>query len=339
MNPEQRAGAVCMFGFRGSSLSDPDTSTDIEELKAIAPRGVILFDHDLAGNHARNIQSPKQLTKLIGDLRKELGADLVIAIDQEGGHVARLDEHNGFLPTMSALDFAVLKEIDQIQYADRQAKQLRDLGIDLNFAPCVDLDVAPGSPIIAGKERAFGNGIEEVACCAHILIDAHHRAGVGCCIKHFPGHGSALLDSHHGVCDVTTTHTQDELAIFSRLINTYQNQIAVMSGHLIDKEIDPEFPASISEQHTTDNLRGVIGFDGVVITDSLDMRAIQDHFGEEQAGVLAINAGADLVLNGLNAPGYREPGSATRIVKAIQSNIHKDRLAVSCDRLDQFFGM
>jgi len=138
MSLQQLVGSVLMFGFAGDSLGNKHTREDINELKAIHARGVILFDHDLKANGPRNITSPTQLKKLIEDLRNELGSDLIVAIDQEGGRVARLNEHNGFLPTMSAAQFAQLEEIDQIQYADRQAGQLSNMGINLNFAPCVD---------------------------------------------------------------------------------------------------------------------------------------------------------------------------------------------------------
>lgn len=337
MSMEQLVGSMLMFGFRGGSLDDRDTREDIAELKALSVRGVILFDHDIAGSCKRNINSPKQLTKLIEELRNELGSDLIIAIDQEGGEVARLDEHNGFLPTMSAAEFGAMIEMDQVQYAEKQAKQLAKCGIDLNFAPCVDLAIEPGSPIIAGKGRAYGASIAEVAHCAHMVVDAHQRVGVRCCIKHFPGHGSALLDSHLGVSDITNTHTSDELEIFRTMIDQYQDRIAVMSGHLMHTKLDLDMPASLSAKHTSDTLRTELGFTGVVVTDSLDMRAIRDQFGEGESAVAAINAGADLILDGLNAPGYREPGAPTRIAKAILESVSEARLIESCNRLDRFF--
>ncbi len=335
----QLVGSTLMLGFRGGSLNDPDTREDIAELKAACVRGVILFDHDIAANRQRNIHSPKQLAKLIEELRNELGTDLVIAIDQEGGQVARLDAHNGFLPTISAAEFAQLVEMDQIQYADRQAKQLSTLGIDLNFGPCVDLAIEPSSPIIAEKARSFGESVEQVARCAHIVVDAHHRFGVRCCIKHYPGHGSALLDSHLGVCDITKTHTHDETDIFKRLIDRYENSIAVMSGHLMHTGIDESFPASLSKKHTTDQLRDGLGFAGVIITDSLDMRAICTQFGEGESAALALSAGTDLILDGLNAPGYREPGAPGRIALAIAQGVERQRLEEARDRLDRFFGL
>ncbi len=343
MKIEQLVGSMLMFGFRGGSLSDPETRQDIDELKEINAGGVILFDRDIAGNSKRNIHTPKQLTKLIDDLRNEMGSDLIVAIDQEGGTVSRLDENHGFLPTMSAEEFAAHPEMDQDQYANRQARQLRELGINLNFAPCVDLAIDPHSPIIAGKNRSFGLDAHAVSRCAQRVIDAHRTAGVRCCIKHFPGHGSAMLDSHLGVCDVTKTHTEEETNVFRELILLYADRISVMSGHLMDTRIDPSMPASISAKHTCGVLREQLGFDGVVVTDSLDMRAIRDQFGGSQAAIHAINAGADLILDGINGPGYREPGAPSRMASSViqaieQGNVEGShaRIEASRARIDYF---
>lgn len=345
MSLQELVGSLLVLGFRGGSLNDPETREDVEELKSISAKGVILFDHDIAGNCKRNIHSLDQLTKLVEDLKNELGSDLIVAIDQEGGAVARLNEDNGFLPTISAAEFAEYVEIDQVQYANNQAKQLAMLGINLNFAPCVDLAIDEHSPIIAGKGRSFGESLEQVARCAQIVIDAHRITGVRCCIKHFPGHGSAMLDSHLGVCDITKTHTPDEIEIFRDLIQNNQTQIAVMSGHLMQTDIDDQLPASLSKAHTTGMLRDKLGFAGVIATDSLDMRAIRDQFGEMESAALAINAGADLILDGLNAPGFREPGSRKRIAQAIFQAVRQDqiaggdaRLIESRERINRFMG-
>ncbi|MDF1808994.1 MAG: glycoside hydrolase family 3 N-terminal domain-containing protein [Phycisphaerales bacterium] len=344
MNIAKQIGSQCIFGFSGSSLDEPKTRDEIKELKSLFVRGVILFDHDIAGNHPRNIRSPKQLKKLIEDIRNELGADTIVAIDQEGGSVSRLDQENGFLPTLSAAGFAKLEEIDQAQYALKQAQQLASLGINLNFAPCIDLAIEPDSPIIAGKARSFGTDIEQVLRNASITIDEYRRAGVRCCLKHFPGHGSAKLDSHLGVCDITQTHQQSEIDIYRHAIPLFGNRVAVMPGHLMHRGIDLSFPASLSHQHITELLRGDLKFDGVVITDSLDMRAIRDQFGEVESCIHAINAGADILLDGLNAPGYRETGVPRRIIEGLINAMKDGRIhdpesciALSTQRLNQFF--
>jgi len=344
MSIAKQVGSMCIFGFSGSSLDDAQTRSEVEELKALHVRGVILFNHDISGNHPRNIQSPKQLKKLVEDLHNELGDDIIVAIDQEGGAVARLNHQDGFLETISAAEFALRDEVDQSQYAMKQAMQLASLGINLNFAPCIDLAIDPHSPIIAGRNRSFGTDIEQVLRDASIIIDEHRRAGVRCCLKHFPGHGSAMLDSHLGVCDITRTHSDSELDIYRHALPLFGDRVAIMPGHLMHREIDLSFPASLSHRHITELLRNQLGFDGVVITDSLDMRAIRDQFGDVECCIHAINAGADVLLDGLNAPGFREEGAPRRIVEGILEAIdhgdvvdHEFRLAQSTDRLAQFF--
>ncbi len=336
-------GSALMFGVSGSSLNDPECRAEVETLKAVHARGVILFDHDIAGNTHRNVLNPAQLTRFIADLKHELGEGTIVAIDQEGGQVDRLRQARGFAPSVSAAAFAVLNEHDQRQLAIEQARQMARLGIDLNFAPCVDLSIEPDSPVIAARERSFGDDPATVVRCARIVIDAHLAAGVGCCLKHFPGHGSALLDSHNDLCDITRTHDEAETGVYRELIGLHGERVAVMAGHLMHRDIDGRLPASLSPAHIDGVLRGELGFGGVVVTDSLDMRAIRDHFGEGRSAALALAAGCDLVLDGLNAPGYREAGAPVRIVDAIARAIGRgvipdaeERLSASRERVDRF---
>lgn len=345
MTLSELIGSLLMLGVRGCTLSEDSTRADVDALRAIHCKGVILFDHDIAGNHHRNILNPEQLERFIADLRGELGEDLIVAIDQEGGQVSRLKQERGFLPSVSAAEFAVWEEMDQRQHAQRHARQLAQLGIDLNLAPCVDLAVEPDSPIIAEKGRSFGADHDAVVRCAGIMIEAQREAGVASCIKHFPGHGSALLDSHLGMCDISATHTDEETRVFETLIEGYGSGIAIMAGHLIDKRVDPRLPASLSAAHLMGVLRGRIGFRGVVISDSLDMRAITDQFGGGESAPMALMAGCDLVIDGFNAPGYRDPGGAVRIMDAISTAIRSGRwpdgeqhLAQSKARVDRLMG-
>ncbi|MAO20840.1 MAG: glycoside hydrolase family 3 [Phycisphaerae bacterium] len=338
-------GASLMLGIRGCSVNQSETRSDLEALTGIHCKGIVLFDHDIAGNHPRNVLSPEQLEKFIADLRHELGEDLIVAIDQEGGQVSRLKQEQGFLPSVSAEEFASWEEIDQRQYAQRQAKQLKRLGIDLNLAPCVDLAVEPHSPIIAEKGRSFGVDHDKAVRCASIMIQGHMDEGVRCCIKHFPGHGSSLIDSHLGMCDITQTHTPDETRVFASLIECFGDEIAVMPGHLIDKRVDERLPASLSSAHLSGALRSMLGFEGVIISDSLDMRAVMDQYGDGRSAAMAISAGCDLVIDGLNAPGYREPEAPVRIADAIAKAIGsgriphgEERLTQSRARVDRLFG-
>ncbi|MBO6739582.1 MAG: glycoside hydrolase family 3 protein [Phycisphaerales bacterium] len=345
MSLPELIGSSLILGIRGCTMNEETTREDVETLRAVHCKGVILFDHDIAGNHHRNVISPEQLVRFIADLRHELGEDLIVAIDQEGGHVDRLRASRGFMRTVSAAELATWTPGDLHEYASRQARQLRALGIDLNLAPCVDLAVEPDSPIIAGKGRSFGPDHDSVLRCASAFIEAHREQGVACCVKHFPGHGSSLIDTHNGVCDITRTHTREELRVFESLIASHGDSIAIMPGHMIHRDVDERLPASLSMAHLRGVLRQNMGFGGVIISDSLDMRAIRDHFGEGEGAFLALSAGCDLIIDGFNAPGYREPGGVQRIVNAISGAIGQGRfpdaeraLLASRARVDRLLG-
>ena len=325
MSLSELIGSSLIFGIRGCTMNEDITSADVDALKSIRCKGVILFDHDIAGNHHRNIINPDQLERFIADLRHELGADLIVAIDQEGGQVSRLSQERGFLPSVSAAEFSTWEPMDQAQHARLHANQLASLGINLNLAPCVDLSIEEHSPIIAEKERSFGIDPQLVAACASVIIEHHRDAGVACCIKHYPGHGSSLIDTHKGMCDITDTHSQDESRVFEILLDRFGHSIGVMPGHLIHRGVDERLPASLSPAHLNGTLRTKLGFNGAIISDSLDMRAIRDEFGEGEAAALALIAGCDLIIDGFNAPGYREPGGSQRIVDAISEAIRSGR--------------
>ncbi len=345
MSLPELIGSSLIFGIRGCTMNEDIARADVESLKGLHVKGVILFDHDIEGNHHRNIINPQQLERFIADLRHELGEDLIVAIDQEGGQVSRLSHERGFLESVSAAEFASWEQIDQEQYATRHAKQLRSLGIDLNLAPCVDLAIEEHSPIIAEKERAFGAAHDIAVRCASIIIRKHREAGVACCIKHYPGHGSSLIDTHQGLCDITDTHTRSEQRVFETLIERFGDSIGVMPGHLIHRAVDQRLPASLSSAHLSGTLRGILGFGGAIISDSLDMRAIRDQFGEGDAATTALIAGCDLVIDGFNAPGFREPGGYVRIFNAISDAIGSGRwsdgersLTHSRSRIDRLMG-
>jgi len=353
----QLIGRLLMVGVRGDGPSHPDFRRDLEACKAAAVKNIILFDvhlprareleaqglspEEARKQATRNITSPEQTRALTDLLREELGDDLLIAVDQEGGAVARLSPARGFAPSPSPLEFAALPETERRREADILARQVRAAGIDINFAPCIDLAINPDNPIIARLGRAFSVDPEVVTGCAREIIDAHIRAGVAPCLKHFPGHGSSTADSHLGAADVTETFNAElELAPYLELLSCHRpssstvgaasehvsspeddststgaptvaddgrwhgfdhDSLLVMTAHILDRAVDPDFPASLSKKHTTGVLRTRLGFEGVVIVDSLDMSAVAARWAPAESAVLALNAGADLVLHGFNA--------------------------------------
>ena len=177
------------------------------------------------------------------------------------------------------------------------------------------------------------------------IIESFSEVGVRCCVKHYPGHGSTLIDTHRGMCDISETQSPDEERVYSTLIERFGDSIAIMAGHLSDQRVDDRLPASVSPAHLNGRLRGTMGFDGVIMSDSIDMRAVRDRFGEGRAAMLALVAGCDIVIDGFNAPGFREPGGQVRLVNAISKAIRgghwgdgEERLALSKSRIDRLMG-
>ena len=336
MNLAELCGRVLMVGVRGGTMDDPRTREDVRACRQAFVGGVVLFATELGEGGDRNIHHPAQLRRLINDLRHELGADLIVSVDQEGGQVARLRPERGFEPHVSAASFGRMDTHSRRAQARAQAKQLASLGIDLNFAPCVDLRVNPECPVIAEKDRAFSRDAAEAASCARVWIEEHARFGVRCCLKHFPGHGSASDDTHDGLADITDSYDEaSELAVYEALLNERGDGVAVMTGHLFHRAIDPRLPASLSRAHTGGLLRARLGFEGVVVTDSLDMGAITERFGPGDAMALALDAGADILLDGVNMPGRVRPGAALPMGRTLAELVASGRIAGGADRIER----
>ena len=244
--------------------------------------GVILF--------SKNIKNPKQLKALTSRL-KSLDSTIMIATDQEGGLVQRLNSKNGFFDTPKPIVVAKsgIKEAEKSYTA--MAKMLHKNGINVNFAPCVDLAKNPKNIVIYKYGRAFSQNPKEVIKYADIFIKAMEKEGVVSVIKHFPGHGSSLSDSHKGFVDVTDLWAHEELLPFIELKSQ-----AVMSAHIFNKHLDPTYPATLSKKSI--GLLRQSGFDGLVISDDLQMRAISDNFDLNTTLCKAINASVDILLFG-----------------------------------------
>lgn len=325
-----------MVGVRGGTMDDPRLREDVAACREAGVGAVVLFATELGEGGDRNIHHPDQVRRLANDLRHELGPDLIIGVDQEGGQVARLRPERGFEPHVSAASFGRMDAHSRRAQARAQAKQLASLGIDLNFAPCVDLSVNPSCPVIAEKDRSFSRDPHEAAACARIWIEEHDRFGVTCCLKHFPGHGSARDDTHEGLADITDSYDEPtELAVYEDLLAVFQDRVAVMTGHLMHGAIDKRLPASLSRAHTGGLLRARLGFEGVVVTDSLDMGAITERFSPADAMALALDAGADLLLDGVNMPGRVRPGAGLVLARALAEAVGDGRVAGGADRIER----
>ncbi len=288
-------GQMLMVGFRGLTLERGNPI--VADLRSGRIGGVVLFDYDVPSKSAvRNIASPAQVKALIRDLRTVAPGPLIVAVDQEGGRVARLKETRGFPPSPSAGSLGARDDVEATRNAARAtAETLAEAGFDLNFAPVVDLDVNPANPVIGGLERSFSADPDVVTRHAAEVVKAHREHGVLTCLKHFPGHGSSKADSHLGFTDVTAVWSRKELEPYARLIEEGLCD-SVMTAHIFNAALDPDLPATLSAKIVTGLLREGLAYDGPVISDDMQMKAISANYGFEDAVLKGIAAGVDLLV-------------------------------------------
>ena len=251
--------------------------------------GVILFGKDL--------QTQKQVSALNAKLQGLHETKLLIGIDQEGGYVDRLAKLPGIAKTPSAAKIAGLPALKAQHYYRQTARKLKDLGFTLNFAPVVDLALNPKNRVIVGYERSYGKSAAQIVKYATLCIDAMEKEGIIPVLKHFPGHGSSQGDSHEGFTDVSATWQEKELLPYVRLIAAGKARM-IMSAHIYNSYLDPDYPATLSYKTITGLLRKQLHFEGVVVSDDMQMGAIRNNYTLKEAIVLAINAGVDMLLFG-----------------------------------------
>lgn len=328
-------GQMLLVGFRGTTVDA--SSTIARDIRYYHIGGVILFEYDApTGKHHRNVASPKQLRRLTSQLQKWSKEPLWISVDQEGGRVARLKVSDGFAVATPSPKQMAEGGIDTVRYhASRTAAMLRDLGINLNFAPCADVDVNPDCPVIGRLGRSFSVDPDEVSACCAAWLDGQSQQGVVGCLKHFPGHGSASGDTHAGLVDVTDSWQERELAPYRTLIATGKVPM-VMMAHIVNRNLDVNYPASLS-RHCVDMLRGELGFDGVVITDDMAMGAIVNQYGYDEAVALALEAGVDMLCLGNNGTTYNAdivPQTVDIILQLVrEGRVSAERIHQSADRI------
>jgi beta-N-acetylhexosaminidase len=289
-------GHMLIVGFDNAYV-DKDSKI-IKQINKYELGGVILFDRFYNDrNKTKNISSPKQLKNLTNSLKKLSNKPLLISVDQEGGKVARLKPDYGFKSFKSAKDIASLSEKEaKKSYAD-MAKMLKENGINCNFAPVVDLEINPKNKVIVKLKRSFGKDPTTVNKYAKILINMQNKEGIISVLKHFPGHGSSLSDSHLGFVDITKTWDKKELEPYKILIKSKSIDM-IMTAHVFNSLLDEKYPATLSKKINTKLLRQKMGYDGVIVSDDLQMRAISKHYSLKQTVILAINAGVDMLLFG-----------------------------------------
>jgi beta-N-acetylhexosaminidase len=327
MKLEEIIGQLFILGFKGKSI---DEKTPIAaDIKHRNLGGVILFDRLLASQeNQNNIESPAQVKILCKSLQNSSATPLLIAIDQEGGMVKRLKNATGFPETESAGELGSHDDpIRTAIHAAVTAETLKKLGINLNLAPVVDLNIFPNNPVIGKINRSFSADPDCVIRHAATWMKEHKKQNILNCLKHFPGHGSSQTDSHLGFTDISKSWQEKELLPFQKLI-TQDNNIpvdCVMLGHLYHGSLDPQYPTSLSKRVVGSLLREQLGFQGVIITDDLQMKAITDKYGIEESVCLALAAGVDMIIVGNNLE--YDPGFLKRIIPEVIRAVKEKRIS------------
>lgn len=339
----EKIGQMLILGFEGKTL---DAHSPI--LQAIDEEnigGVILFDYnEQTATFDKNIESPKQVQRLNQTLqaaaikanrahhRKPL--PLLISVDYEGGEVNRLNAKYSFPAIPSAEAFAQLNDAKAHELAETMAVTLTKNGFNLDFAPLIDVKVNPDNPIIGKRHRSFSADPTVVAHYAGIVASHFRARGLQCAYKHFPGHGSSTADSHVEFVDVSQTWTNRELNPYQHLLNQPLSCGMIMTAHIVNRQLDDSgLPATLSHKVLTGLLRDTLKFDGVIVTDDMQMKAISNHYGLEKALTLAINAGADMVIfgNQLSA----KPQKAKALVDLIEAKVKAGE--ISEKRIDEAY--
>lgn len=319
MMSREKIGQVFMVGFEGTSVT-PELAAFIKEYK---PGGVILF--------SRNLESPEQIVHLTNDLQAcSPHSPLLISIDQEGGRVSRLPKSFTIFPPCDVLGRCQSSELAYAA-ASTTAKELRAVGVNMNMAPVLDVNSNPDNPVIG--DRAFGAAPGLVANLGLATIGGLQDSRVVACGKHFPGHGDTNADSHKELPVVVAPRERLEEIEFPPFRAAAARHLAsMMTAHVLYRALDDRYPATLSTKIIGGLLRTEMGYDGVVLTDDLEMHAIIDHYGIEEATVRAILAGCDMPL--ICKDRNREVAAITALDKAVaDGTVPVERLEQSLARI------
>jgi beta-N-acetylhexosaminidase len=321
-----KIGQMILIGFPKSEIDQ----TVLDEVRKGKVGSLIIFEKNIPAKNSFNA-----LKKITWTYQQAAPIPLLIAIDQEGGRVNRLKDKYGFPKSITAEAMGKSNSLDSVRfYSESTAATLAGLGINVNFAPCVDLGSNPENPIIAKVGRAFSANEDSVTMMAKEVIKLHRKYGVLTSLKHFPGHGSSKDDTHKGIADVTNTWEDRELKPYQALIDSGYVD-AVMTSHIVNRNLEPDgLPGTLSDDVLTGILRNRLHFDGVVFSDDMQMHAITKNYGLEEAIKLAVNAGVDIMTFSNNIS-----GSDSRTVDVVHAIIRKmvEDGTIKKERIDQSF--
>jgi beta-N-acetylhexosaminidase len=300
----RHAGQLAIAGFAGHTIPG--------DLKLLAREfdlgGIILF--------ARNVAEPDQVADLAREAQELAGEiPLWVSVDQEGGRVARLKRPFTEWPPMMTLGRSDDERLAE-RFAQALAEELRAVGITMDYTPVLDVHTNPKNPVIG--DRALGERAEAVARFGRVIIRTLQAAGIAACGKHFPGHGDTSTDSHHELPLIE--HPPErleavELVPFRAAIEA--RVAAIMTAHILIPALDEERPATLSPAIIGGLLREKLGFEGVIVSDDLDMKAIAGRYGMAEATVGAVAAGCDVVLM-CGTSQDQQAGALEAVIRAVE---------------------
>jgi len=300
-----------MVGFEGHAAS-----ADVRRLiRDFGAGGVILF--------ARNVDAPEQVAELVRELQaiaRDAGhaLPLLIAVDQEGGRVARLRSPWTLWPPLRAVGRSESAETAR-QMGEALALELKACGIGCDFAPVVDVDTNPSNPVIG--DRSFGDDPERVGRFGAAMIRGLQEAGVIACAKHFPGHGDTDVDSHLALptVDHSRSRLEDvELRPFRMAIEA--GVATIMTAHVLVRDLDDELPATLSPVVIDELLRRKMKFEGVIVSDDLEMKAVADRWPYRESALLAAQAGCDLL------PVCKSPDAQVEAIESLVRGVESEAI-------------
>jgi beta-N-acetylhexosaminidase len=323
LSTEDRVGQMMMVGFHG--LEAPPHV--LEWLADGRAGSVVLF--------SRNVASPQQLSELTASLREAAPLPIMICIDQEGGTVARMRAASGFAESPGNMALGASTQADALAHAEEMARimalEMRAAGIDWVLAPCLDVLSNPHNPVVG--VRSYGSNPDRVAALGAAQVRGFQAGGVAACAKHFPGHGNTRIDSHVDLPTIQASleHLQQvDFRPFAAAIDA--GTATVMIAHIIFTAIDPEYPATFSRAIQQDLLRGQLGFEGVITTDCMEMKAVADRYGAGESTVLAALAGTDSIVHSHTRA--RQEAAYEAMLKAARSGrLQAERIEQSVRRL------
>ena len=336
MNLQQKIGQLFFIGLPGTEFAD-DTKSLITDIR---PGGVCLF--------ARNCKNATDVRSLLDSIRENSDRTPLLSLDQEGGLVDRLRRIAEPLP--SAADVSKKEDVsDVVELARITAEIIRMLGFNLNFAPVVDVTDKERFGYTNGlHSRAFGSSLEDVLKFSNAYLKELNSGGIAACIKHFPGTGAMKVDSHEELSSVLLNRDEldsYDLVPYKELLGS-DHVLSVMVGHTVfpnhdlqDKDANGNFlPTSLSKGFIDGLLRKELGFEGVVLTDDLEMGAIMNHYGIGEASIMALEAGSDFLLICNDKSNIYAAYEA--VFDAVRSGrISEERIDQSLERIERFRGL